>query len=97
MKLLVNLLGRTRVGYALFSGVKTTLRSFARTFYVLWLEITGVVFVIFTVRGAWALFHEYRERGWVTGPQRFWTIAAFTAVSALCTLASFRRSKKMSR
>lgn len=93
----VRALARNRIGYALFSGVKATLTSFARTLYVLWLQTTGLMFAAFTLMGVTATSRVYKAHGWRGDPSRFWTAAAFTAVCLMFTVMSFWKAKRRSK
>lgn len=93
----VRALARNRIGYAIFSGVKTAVTSFARTMYVLWLQTTGMMFGAFTLLGLTALIKVYRAHGLVNDPRRFWTTAVFTSVALMFTISSFWKAKKRSR
>jgi len=86
--------GQNRLASAIFSGFKAMVWSFGRTFYVLWLEMTGFIFAVFTFISASTLVREIRTHGWVTDKHRFWASVGFTAVSGWFTLASFVRAKK---
>ena len=85
---------QNRLGYAVFSGFKAMATSFGRTLYVLWLEMTGFVFAVFTIVSASALVREYRAHAWANDKHRFWATIGFTAVAGWFTLASFFRAKK---
>lgn len=81
---------------AFFAGGKTMLLSFARTFYVLWLQATGLFFIVFTVMGSAALIRQYGADHFADR-HRLWITLGFTVVSAWFTLISFNRAKKTSR
>lgn len=66
--------------------------SFGRTFYTLWLQITGLFFVMFTAIGSSALVRQYRADHF-TDRHRFWATAAFTLVCAWFAALSFIRAK----
>jgi glycerol-3-phosphate acyltransferase PlsY len=85
---------QNRLTYAVFSGFKAVATSFGRTIYVLWLEMTGFVFAIFTVISGSALLRQYRAQAWLTDKHRFWATIAFTSVSAWFTLTSFFRARR---
>jgi hypothetical protein len=78
---------------AIFAGGKTMLVSFARTFYVLWLQVTGLIFVLFAVTGSSALIRQYRADHFADR-HRFWLTVAFTVVCAWFGLVSFFRAKR---
>jgi hypothetical protein len=85
---------KNRLGNALFSGTKTVVFSFARILYVLWLQVTGVVFAAFTLMGASALVGLYRKHAWIGDPRRFWVTAGFTIGCGLLTIWSFLRASR---
>ncbi|PYP85379.1 MAG: hypothetical protein DMG65_20870 [Candidatus Angelobacter sp. Gp1-AA117] len=89
--------GQNRLTHALFSGFKAMLWSFGRTFYVLWLEMTGFVFAAFTFISASALVKQIRIHGWVHDKQHFWAAVGFTTVCLWLTVTSFTRAKKTSK
>jgi len=78
---------------ALLAGGKTLIVSFAKTFYALWLEVTGLLFATFTVVGGSALVRQYRadhfhERSRLLG------VGAFTVICGWFTLVSFVRARR---
>ena len=85
---------RDRLMGALFSGGKTMLVSFGRTFYALWLQMTGLLFVMFTVVAGSALVRQYRTDHFADH-RRFWATLAFAAVCAWFGVVSFVRAKRM--
>lgn len=84
---------RNRLGYAILSGVKSVVSSFARTLYVLWLQTTGLMFAAFTVMGSSAMVRLGRVHAWKADPRRFWTTLGFTAVCFGFTIMSFVKAK----
>ena len=78
---------------AIFAGGKTMVLSFARTFYVLWLQVTGLIFIVFAVMGGSALLAQYRKDHF-TDRNRFWVTVLFSVVCAWFGLVSFFRAKK---
>src|SRR5260370_32855511 len=50
---------RSRVAIALLVAAKGFFITAARTFYALWLEVTGLMFAVITVGGASALVRQY--------------------------------------
>jgi len=85
---------RSRLGYAVLSGVKAMFSSFARTLYVLWLQTTGLMFGAFTAFGVSAMVRLYRAHAWMSDPRRFWTTLGFTVVCAGFTIMSFVKAKR---
>jgi len=84
---------KDRLLRAIFAGGKSFLVSLARTFYALWLEVTGLMFAVFAVMGGSRLLKQYRADHFADR-HRMWTVAAFTLVCAWFTLASFTRAKR---
>jgi hypothetical protein len=84
---------RDRLLGALFAGGKALVVSFAKTFYALWLEVTGLLFAIFAVAGGAALYRQYGADHF-HDRARLLTVGAFTAVCAWFTLVSFVRARR---
>lgn len=93
----VRALKGSRLGTAIFSSVRTLVGSFFRTFYVLWLEVTGFMFAIFTASGVFALVKQYRAGTFATDHKRLWVTLAFIVVCGWFTLVSFTRSKRVKK
>jgi len=85
---------KSRIGGALFKGTKTVVFAFARILYVLWLQVTGVVFAAFTLMGASAFVGLYRKQAWTGDPRRFWVTVGFTIVCGALTIWSFGRASR---
>ena len=85
---------KSRLGYAVLSGLKAAASSFARTLYVLWLQTTGLMFGAFTVIGGSQVVRLSRQHAWVGDPRRFWITMAFTLVCLGFTIVSFWKAKK---
>ena len=85
---------KSRLGYAVLSGLKTVATSFARTLYVLWLQSTGLIFGVFTVLGGSQMVKLYRLHAWTADPRRFWITLAFTLVCLGFTIVSFWKAKR---
>ncbi|HKW76585.1 MAG TPA: hypothetical protein VJN64_13735 [Terriglobales bacterium] len=85
---------RDRLMGAIFSGSKTMLVSFGRTFYALWLQITGLFFVMFTVIAASALVRQYRTDHFADH-RRLSATLAFAVVCAWFGVLSFVKAKRM--
>lgn len=92
----VRALARNRIGYAVFSGVKAAVSSFAKTLYVLWLQTTGLMFGAFTVLGGLGVVRAYRMHGWSGDPKRLWITVTFTVVCFGFTVMSFWKAKRRS-
>jgi len=84
---------RDRLIGALFAGGRTLIVSFLKTFYALWLEVTGLLFGIFTVLGGAALIRQYHADHFHEH-SRALTVGAFTVVCGWFTLVSFVRARR---
>ncbi len=87
--------GRTRLGGAIWSGVRAASSSFAKVFHVLWLEVTGFVFFVLALLGGTAAVREYHKVG--TGPvnmNKVWAAGALTLVFVYFGATSFWRARK---
>jgi hypothetical protein len=89
---------RGRVWNAVRQGARATARSFGHVAHVLWLEVTGAVFLSMAVFGAFALAREYEkyEAGHATAG-RVLVAVGFTLAFAWFGVSSFWRVKKKSR
>jgi hypothetical protein len=86
---------RKRLGYAVFVGARTLVVSFARTLYALWMEVTGLLFGIFTVMGVAALIKFYRANPQMPDRNKLWSGVVFTVICAWFTVVSFWKSRKL--
>jgi hypothetical protein len=89
---------RGRVWNAVRQGARATARSFGHVAHVLWLEVTGAVFLSMAVFGAFAMAREYEkyEAGRATAG-RVLIAVGFTLAFAWFGVSSFWRVKKKSR
>ncbi|HLK54338.1 MAG TPA: hypothetical protein VKU42_12850 [Candidatus Angelobacter sp.] len=78
---------------ALFAGGKSLVVSFSRTFYALWLQLTGMIFVLFTLAGAGALMRQYRADHFADH-KRLTVEIIFTLVCLYFTSLSFLKAKR---
>jgi hypothetical protein len=85
---------RDRLVGAVFVAGKTLIVSFVKTFYALWLEVTGLLFAMFAVAGGAALVRQYRADHF-HDHQRFLLVGALTVVCTWFTLVSFVRARRM--
>ena len=86
---------RRRMGAALWAGIRSTFLSIRRIVAILWLQITGLFFVIFCVMGSAAAVHEYHL--WTAGRApvgKFALAAAFSAIFGWFALTSFWRAAR---
>jgi hypothetical protein len=82
--------GRHRAVRAARSAVSTTARAFGKVLHQLWLEVTGLVFLVLAASGGAALAHEYAK--YQAGKAGFGRVAlaiCFTATFAWFGLSSF--------
>ncbi|MGE5321909.1 MAG: hypothetical protein ACM3SW_03565 [Actinomycetota bacterium] len=84
---------RGRFMGAIVAGGKTIVVSFARTIYVLWLQVTGLIFVMFAVMGVSALAMQYKKDHFADRHRLYITIL-FIGVCSWFGLVSFLRAKK---
>lgn len=87
--------GKNRWVRACYHGAAATLRSVTRVLHVLWLEITGLMFLLFAFAGGAAAVREYRHHA--AGSMEKALLAA--SISVLFTyfgLSSFWRSRRRS-
>lgn len=87
---------RNRLANALLGAAKGFFVTAAKTFYALWLEVTGLMFAVLTVGGASALVRQYRADH-LADHRRFLTVTAFTLVCGWFTVFSFVKAKRTRR
>ena len=87
--------GRSRTVRAATQAASTTARAFGRVLHQLWLEVTGVVFLIMGVSFAGAAVKEYgKYHAGQVGPGRAAIAICFTVAFAWFGISSFWRVKK---
>jgi hypothetical protein len=80
---------------AIFAGGKTFLIAIARAMYALWLQATGLIFLMFTVIAGSALIKRYHENhNHFANTRPFWQIGIFFLVCLWFTVVSYSRAKK---
>ncbi len=87
--------GRSRTLSAVMGGVRTTARSFGRAAHTLWLEVTGLFFLIMALSFAGATVKEYGK--YHTAGAGFGRLAiaiCFTLAFAWFGLSSFWRARR---
>ncbi len=87
---------RGRMAHALLVAGKGLVISVAKTFYALWLEVTGLLFGVLTVGGGTALVRQYRADH-LADHRRFLIVTGFTLVCAWFTVLSFLKARRMRR
>ena len=79
------------------AGARITLGSMGRTAHELWLEVTGLFFLLFAAVGGAAAIRAYQTyASGETGPGRIWIGMAFTLMFAYFGITSLIRSRKKS-
>jgi len=90
--------GRSRTVNAVWSAVRTTARSFGHAFHQLWLEVTGLIFLVMALGFGGAAFKEYgKYHAGHTGPGRAAIAACATVTFAWFGLTSFWRVRRKSQ
>ncbi|HEX4605753.1 MAG TPA: hypothetical protein VH724_17260 [Candidatus Angelobacter sp.] len=87
---------KDRLLNAAFAGGKSLLVSVSRTFYALWLQTTGLIYVFFTVAGGTSLVVEYHKHQFAD-PKRLFIETLFTLVCGYFTLHSFMKAKRTAK
>ena len=89
---------RSRTVRAVTSAVSTMGRSFGRVLHQLWLEVTGVIFLLMAASGGIALAKEYAKyEAERTGWGRVVVAICFTLTFAWFGVSSFLRVRKKGR
>jgi hypothetical protein len=89
---------RSRTVRAMTGAVSTTARAFGRVLHQLWLEITGLIFLLMAASGGMALAREYAK--YRTGRTTFGHVVVaicFTLTFAWFGVSSFWRARQKSR
>jgi hypothetical protein len=69
--------------------------SVGKVLHVLWLEVTGFIFLCLGLMGAGAGVHEYRKYGLGSGdPNKIWAAGIFTLLFAYFGISSFWRARR---
>ncbi len=90
--------GRSRTLNAILSAAKTTASSFLRVAHQLWLEVTGVIFLIMALSFGGAAFKEYgKYHAGQVGPGRVAAALCFTLTFTWFGLSSFWRVRRKSQ
>jgi hypothetical protein len=90
--------GRSRTFKALVHAARTTGRAFGRAFHQLWLEVTGILFLIMALSFAGASVKEYAKyHSGQVGGSRLVAGLCCTLVFAWFGLSSFWRARKSQR
>ncbi len=87
--------GQSRVLGALGAGARNALKSFRKAAHALFLEVTGVFFVLFVLVGVGASWREYVA--WSAGkigPGKLVLAVSFTGLFSYFAITSFWRSRR---
>jgi hypothetical protein len=86
--------GQTRTFGALMQAGRVTLSHVGRVLHVLWLEVTGFVFLGIATIVGFAFYHEYSQyAAGKIGPGRAWLAAGVSLMFAWFGLSSFWRAR----
>ena len=89
--------GENRWIRAFYRGSRVTLSSVGRVLHVLWLEITGLLFLTLALVGAGAAIREYhRYAGGATGAGKIFLASTFALAFLYFGVTSFTRSRRKS-
>lgn len=90
--------GRSRTVNALMGAAKATLSSFGQVLHQLWLEVTGVIFLIMSLSFAGATVKEYgKYHAGQVGASRFGLALTFAVIFAWFGLSSFWKTRRKSQ
>jgi len=90
--------GQKRTFDALLQAGRVTAGHVARVLHVLWLEVTGFVFLGIAVIVGFALHHEYGQyQAGKIGSGRVWLAAGVTLMFAWFGLTSFWRARNRTK
>ena len=98
LRVVRDMAGRSRRVNAAISAIRATSRTFAHILHLLWLEVTGTVFLGMAFIGGVALAREYTK--YTTGHATVGRVAmavAFTVTFAWFGLSSFWRVRRKSQ
>ena len=90
--------GRSRALTAVLKAVTTTARSFGRAAHMLWLEVTGLLFLVMALGFAGASVKEYgKYHAGQVGSGRLAIAICFTVAFVWFGLSSFWRVRRKSQ
>ena len=89
---------RSRMVRAASSAMSTTARAFGRVLHQLWLEVTGLVFLVMAAGGGAEVAHEYAKyRAVRVGFWRLLVAICFTVTFAWFGVSSFWKVRQKGR
>jgi hypothetical protein len=87
--------GKSRIAGAILRGLRVTAGSFGRVLGILWLEVTGFVFLCLSGIGGMALAREYTKyQAGQAGSGRLVLAILFTATFAWFGVSSFWKARR---
>ena len=87
--------GESRWVRAFYRAGRVTFRSIGRVLHVLWLEVTGLLFLVLAVVGGGAAVRQYhRYQAGASGAGKVVLAAAFALIFGYFGLSSFWRSRR---
>ena len=90
--------GRSRTLQAAKQAALTTARAFGRVLHQLWLEVTGLIFLIMGLSFAGAAIKEYgKYHAGQAGPKRLALAICFTLTFAWFGVSSFWRVRRRNK
>jgi len=90
--------GQNRWLRAIYRGSSATLKSVSRILHVLWLEVTGLLFLVLAVVGGGAAVREYHRYAIGTASTGKMLLASAFALAFLYFgVSSFSRSRRKAR
>ena len=89
---------RSRMVRAVTGAVSTTARAFGKVLHQLWLEVTGLVFLVMAASGGAAAAHEYAKyQSGKAGFGRVIVAICFTVTFAWFGVSSFWRVRRKTK
>jgi hypothetical protein len=85
--------GKNRWVRAFYKAGHVTASNVSRVMHVLWLEITGLLFLLLALLGAGAAVREYRH-GTGSGPGKMLLAASFAVIFTYFAASSFWRAQR---
>jgi hypothetical protein len=86
---------RSRLGGAILSGVQATAASLGKVLHILWLEVTGFIFLCLGLLGLGAAVHEYHRYGMGLGNlNKLRAAGLFALLFAYFGISSFWRARR---
>lgn len=86
---------RNRWVRAALIGGSDVARATAHLLHALWLQVTGLFFLLFALIGVTAAVREYREwHAGNVGPEKFWLAIGFAIIFGYFSITSFLRGAR---